>query len=389
MNKLKLYTFLLVLLILECFSCNKEDSGPFEINYYAPDDYEMMSQYLDIPEFPLDYKNQYPRYYRGGTTGNFDKDMATLGRVLFYDKKLSTDETISCGSCHKQELAFADDVDFSTGVEGRKTARNSLALGSVFSYQELYGAILPFYWNHRYTNAEQVCSQSFINENQMDMEMSEVLTAVQSQPYYSPLFEMTYGDRNITEDRILSAIGTFVNSIGSFDSKYDQALDDSGFQFFGLGFNAPSGDLALLTDEENNGKDLYLNNCTSCHGDLNLNPLKTKANNGLDLVYNDNGIGGFTNEADDMDKFKVPTLRNIMMTAPYMHDGRFATIEEVLDHYSSGIQNHPNLDVELKSGNSPIQMNFTAEQKTALIAFLNTFTDTKFLTAERYSDPFR
>ena len=392
MKKFQFSTFLFAFLILGCFSC-KQDGGEFEINYYSAEDYQMMSQYIDIPDFPLDYKNQYPKYYRGGTTGNFNKDMATLGRVLFYDKKLSADETISCASCHKQELAFADDVDLSIGIEDRRTGRNSLALGAVFSFQEYYGSAsfgaVPFFWDNRASSVQEQSIQTFANENEMGMEMHKVVAAVKELPYYAPLFEMAFGDRNIDEDKVLNAVSTFVNSIGSFNSKYDQALDASNFQLVGIGSNAPDGDLSMLSDQENRGKSLYLNNCASCHGSVNGVPGKIQANNGLDMNYEDNGTGDFTNSSADMGKFKVPTLRNIMVTQPYMHDGRFETIEEVLDHYSSGVQNHPNLDAELKTGNSPRQMNLTSEQKADLIAFFNTFTDTEFLAAERYSDPFK
>ena len=392
MKKLQLPIFLFAFIILGCFSCNQKDSGDYEINYYSVADYQVAIQYIDIPQFPLDYTNQYPSYYLGRNFERFDKDMATLGRVLFYDKKLSTDETVSCASCHKQNFGFADDVNFSLGIEGRKTNRNSLALGAVFNFQEIYSSTnsqIPFFWDHSASSSREVSTQSFTNENKMGMEMQQVVDAVKSLEYYPMLFEMAYGDRNINEDRILNSISTFVNSIGSFNSKYDKAIDESGFLLLKNFSNSPSGDLAMLSIEENRGKELYFNNCASCHGSVNIRPEKIQANNGLDIVYEDNGVGDFTNNSIDMGKFKVPTLRNIMVTAPYMHDGRFATIEKVLDHYSSGIQMHPNLDGELKSGNAPLQMNFTTEQRADLIAFLNTFTDTEFLTAEKYSDPFK
>jgi len=402
MKKFQFFTYLFAFLILACFSC-KQDGGEFEINYYNSDDYQMMTQYVDIPEFPLDYTNKYPDYYRGGTTGRFDKDMATLGRVLFYDKKLSADNTISCASCHKQELAFADDVDLSIGIEERRTGRNSLALGAVFNFQEYYGSAsfgaVPFFWDNRAISVQEQSIQTFAAENEMGMEMHKVVAAVKDLPYYAPLFEMAYGNPQgqdrinlITEDNVLNAISTFVNSIGSFNSKYDNALDASGYQLFGFGSNPEinrSGVKNALTAEEGRGFELYLTNCGSCHGDVNGVPGKIQANNGLDMNYEDNGAGDITNSNADNAKFKVPTLRNIMLTAPYMHDGRFETMEAVLDHYSSGIQMHPNLDGELKNGNAPKQMNFTAEQRADLIAFFNTFTDTEFIAAERFSDPFK
>ena len=398
MKKIQFSTLLLAFLMIACFSC-KQDGGEFEINYYSEADYQMMSQYIDIPEFPLDYTNQYPAYYRNSARGLFDKDMATLGRVLFYDKKLSADETISCASCHDQALAFADNVDLSIGIQDRRTGRNSLALGAVFNFQEYYGSAsfsrITFFWDNRAISVQEQATQTFAAENEMGMDMDEVVAAVKELEYYAPLFEMAYGNRTITEDKVLDAMNTFVSSIGSYNSKYDEALDDAGFQLTGFGTEAPEQtSLGMLSDEENRGFQLYVNNCGSCHGHVNGVPGKIDANNGLDMNYEDNGTGELTNNPADMGKFKVPTLRNIMVTGPFMHDGRFETIEEVLDHYSSGIQNHENLDPELKDGTLPKLMNFSSEERADLIAFLNTFTDTEFLDAnseigKKYSDPFK
>ena len=388
--------FLFAFLILGCFSC-KKDVEKIEFNYYGEGMHEMMNEYIDIPEFPLHYTNHFPEYY-GGTT-NFNKDLATLGRVLFYDKKLSTDETISCASCHKQELAFGDDIDFSVGIEDRRTSRNSLALGAVFSFRVYYGSPLdggiPFFWDNRASSVQEQSIQTFANENEMGMEMHQVVSRIKNLPYYAPLVKRAFDDSGITDDRVLDAIAIFVNSIGSFNSKYDRALSNSDFQLFRTGDN--NGLPATLSDfssQENAGMALYMTNCGSCHGEVNNVPGKVQANNGLDMIYEDNGAGDFTSRSSDMGKFKVPTLRNIMVTGPYMHDGRFETIEEVVEHYSSGIQLHENLDKELKSSNSALKMNFTAQEKLDLIAFLNTFTDIDFLdpssnTGKKYSDPFK
>ena len=401
MKKFPFLSMLFGFLLIACFSC-KQDGGEFEINYYTPDDYAMMTQYLDIPDYPLDYKNEFPKYYRNATIRRFDKDQATLGRVLFYDKKLSKDQTISCASCHKQELAFADDIDLSIGIEDRRTSRNSLALGSVFSFNEYYGSssfgAVPFFWDNRASSVQEQSIQTFANENEMGMEMHQVVSEAKNQPYYAPLFKMAFGDENVTEDRVLSAISVFVNSIGSYDSKYDRALDAAGYTLSGFGGGTPSvpgGNLGgMLTAEETRGKDLYVANCGTCHGVINGVPGKISANNGLDITYEDNGEGELTSSNSDMGKFKVPTLRNIMVTGPYMHDGRFETIEDVIEHYSSGVQLHPNLEPELRDGNSARQMNFTAAEKADLISFLNTFTDDDFLdstseSGKKYSDPFK
>ena len=397
MKKFPFLSLLFAFLLITGYSC-KQDGGDFEINYYDPDDYAMMSQYLDLPDFPEDYTQKFPDYYRGGSTARFDKDQATLGRVLFYDKKLSKDQTVSCASCHKQELAFADDIDLSIGIEDRRTSRNSLALGAVFSFSEYYGSAsfgaVPFFWDNRASSVQEQSIQTFANENEMGMEMHQVVAEAKTLEYYAPLFEMAFGDANITEDRVLSSISVFVNSIGSYGSKYDKALDEVGFRLTGLNSTPPTGDYDMLTANENAGKDLYLANCASCHGSVNGVPGKIQANNGLDISYEDNGTGELSGSSADMGKFKVPTLRNVMVTGPYMHDGRFETIEDVVNHYSSGIQIHPNLDAELRSGSSAKQMNFTDKEKSDLIEFLGTFTDHDFLspvgeTGKKYADPFK
>ncbi|HNM27716.1 MAG TPA: c-type cytochrome, partial [Saprospiraceae bacterium] len=137
------------------------------------------------------------------------------------------------------------------------------------------------------------------------------------------------------------------------------------------------------------GKKIYLDNCASCHSPTQSRPAKLQANNGLDATTTDEGVGGITKSSQDMGMFKVPLLRNIALTAPYMHDGRFQTLEEVVEHYSTGVQNHPNLSEELRSFNGAKNLNLSAEDKQALIAFLNTFTDQQMQADVRFSNPFK
>lgn len=382
--KNKILFFLTLAVLVTTIAC-KKNAPEIEYEYYEDADYQMMSQYLDIPAVPMGYEDKFPDYYGVGNR-TYDRDLATLGRVLFYDKNLSDDRTISCASCHKQEIGFSDDVAFSDGVNSRKTARNSLALGSVFSFNEYYGSSIigrvPFFWDNRASSVQEQSRSTLGNPDEMNMEMHQVLDRVKEQPYYRPLFEKAYGHDVQDEQEILDAIGIFVNSIGSFNSKYDQAVD----QYLNAN-NSLNGikeaDLSKLSAVENMGRKLYVANCTSCHGNIEEGvaaPGLIEANNGLELNYEDEGIGN--------GMFKVPTLRNVEKTGPYMHDGRFATLEEVVDHYSDNIVDHPYLSIELKENAQPKRMNFTSEQKAALVTFLKTYTDQEFLTAEKYSDPF-
>lgn len=372
--------------LLSALSCKKEGVD-IDYHYYPKEDYALMAQYLDLPEVPMAYENDFPNYY-SSSNRTYDRDMATLGRVLFYDKKLSDDQTISCASCHKQAIGFSDDVAFSDGVNGRKTARNSLALGSVFSFNEYYGAAIvgrvPFFWDNRASSVQEQSKATLANPDEMNMDMHQVLDRVREQPYYKPLFKAAYGHDAQSEDDILNAIGIFVNSIGSFNSKYDQAVDkylSSNGSLFGIG----NTDLSGLTAQENVGRKLYINNCSSCHGNIEEGlaaPALIQANNGLEVNYTDDGMG--------QGMFKVPTLRNVAQTGPYMHDGQLATLEDVVNHYSDNIQAHPNLNSELRTGNGqPKRMNFDASEKEALIAFLKTYTDEEFLNDPKYADPFK
>ena len=298
----------------------------------------------------------------------------------------------SAGVVNKQDLAFADEIRISKGVNNRQTSRNSLALGSVFNFAEYYGdpaqGGIPFFWDNRANTVQEQARQTFANVDEMNMPMHKVLERVNEYEIYPILFREAFGDSEATEERILDAISEFVNSLSTYNSKYDKALDEhfvSNNNFLDIQNRTLSG----LTLNENLGKELYLTNCGNCHGRINGFPGVISANNGLDMTYTDIGIGGFTNNITEEGLFKVPTLRNIALTGPFMHDGRFETLEEVVDHYSEGIQNHPNLSQELKSGGQAKNLNFTAEEKSHLIEFLNTFTDTDMLTDERYADPFK
>lgn len=391
---LKVPAFLAVILVLSLSNCKKEDVK-IQYNYYAAEDYKLISQYLTLPNEQVNYDLDFPAYYFSFNS-QFNTGMATLGRVLFYDKNLSEDRSISCASCHKQELAFADDVAFSDGVLNRKTDRNSLALGSVFSFREYYGSMsqgrVPFFWDNRATSVQQQSKQTLANDVEMSMEMHEVVERVKEQPYYYPLFKNAYRDSEINEDNVLNAISEFINSMATFNSRYDDGLVKH-FETYGSLVDVGEADFSNLNDQENIGKELYITNCGACHGAVNGMPGQLSSNNGLDMNYTDNGMGDVTNNSTDVGLFKVPTLRNIAKTGPYMHDGRFETLEEVVDHYSTGIKDFENLSYLLRENqefNAPaVKFNFTDEEKAALIAFFNTFTDEEFLQDEKFSDPFK
>jgi len=385
--------------ILLAVACDKK--ADFNYYYYSDADAKIISEDLNLPlDRPNDYIVRLPEHLR--RTGLFPRPVednkATLGRVLFYDRKLSKDGTISCASCHKQELAFGDDVAFSRGVSDRSTDRNSFALSSVANFSAYYGtdlngpSAIRFFWDNRAETVAQQSTGSLTNPKEMDMDMHDVADIVASQPYYAPLFKKAYGSTVINQDLVLEAIANFVNAMGSFNSKFDKAAENANASYTNNAYVYTEDFTATgFTASENRGKALYNSNCASCHSGNMGRPVLHLANNGLDLdTAGDQGVGAITGVYNQNGTFKVPTLRNIALSAPYMHDGRFKTMVEVLDHYSSGIKSHPNLHAYLKKSNGlPKTMNFSQTDKQDMLAFLNTLTDNEVLASQQFSNPFK
>ncbi len=365
--------------------CAKEG---FDINLYSDEDYAEISQYLNISQSLENYDMVFPTYYRRANSQTDDR-IATVGRVLFYDANLSKDRSVSCASCHEQNIAFSDDKAFSDGIEGKQTTRNSIALGSVFSFREYYGVgRIPFFWDNRANTVEDQSTETFANKREMGMEMHQVVDRVWEQPYYRPLFRAAYEQEDITEAMVLEAISVFVNSIGSFDSKFDQQLEvvtDNP----NVVMESAHKEFPGFSEAENRGKAIYMANCASCHAtDMGAPPV-TSGNNGLYENYEDIGIGEHQYGSSNDGLFKVPTLRNIALTAPYMHDGSIATLPEVIEHYNSGIKPYVNLSNSLKDGaGNAKRFYFSQQDKDDLLAFLYTLTDESLLVDERFSDPF-
>jgi cytochrome c peroxidase len=316
---------------------------------------------------------------RGSFKGNDDMSNATaaLGRVLFYDKRLSINNTVACASCHNQNMAFSDGQSFSAGFGNKRTGRNSMAIINPLAMNSLF-------WDSRADNALDLSLRPVFNHIEMGMETDAILVQkIGNEAFYKDLFYKAYGTETPTRDKIARAISDFLNSMVTTNSKFDMGKTNN---------------FADFTAMEKLGKDLFFSsrlNCTSCHAGQNFsapdNPgsgdayssptVKGTANIGLDVNYADNGKGN--------GKFRIPSLRNIGLTAPYMHDGRFATLADVIEHYNSGIQAHPDLDANLKEKGLPKRMNLTPIEKLAVIAFLNTLTDHKFVSDPKYSNPFK
>lgn len=298
---------------------------------------------------------------------------ATLGRVLFYDPRLSLNNAVSCASCHRQEKGFADMDASSRGFGGKQTPRNAMGIANL--------RVQPgFFWDLRTRSLEEQVLEPVENHLEMGMETADVLEEKLTHvDYYPSLFEAAFGSPEITSERISKAMAQFLRSMVAHNSRYDR---ESKNNF--SGFNA----------REQMGAELFFGKaqCGSCHNA----PLFTQswgdpvANIGLEMDYEDEGIGeGF---------FRIPSLRNVALTAPYMHDGRFETLREVVEHYNSGIQPHPALDWRLRDirwrdwgefeDRGPVRLELSEEEKDALEAFLHTLTDDHLTKHPMYASPF-
>ena len=375
-------------------ACTEEglDSNDIDITgTIDPDDALVLAQTLDLPDGFYDYEsatilpdhldnNNIRREDNTPNNNRVTNEGATLGRVLFYDKKLSANNTIACASCHLQENSFADPSPFSAGFEGGLTGRNSMGLANANFYRNG-----NFFWDERANTLEDQVLLPIQDHIEMGMTLEELVPKLQAEAYYEVLFRQAFDNETVTTDRISLALSQFVRSMTSFNSKYDEGLAQGGGNNGGPG----GGNIAGFTNQEDLGRRLFgQEGCLACHS-TDLFVGDEARNNGLDATITDNGLGNVTGNNNDNGKFKVPSLRNIELTAPYMHDGRFETLEEVVEHYNSGIQDNPTLDNRLQRGNQPERLNLSNNEKAALVAFLKTLTDNNFITDPRYANPFK
>jgi cytochrome c peroxidase len=356
---------------------------------------------LNLPVIPLNYSINLPAHWLNNAPGPLPTSIngldntpannpitnagATLGRVLFYDRNLSQNRTISCASCHQAGSGFSDPGVLSTGFNGGQTRRHSMTLINSRYYQRG-----RFFWDERAATLEQQVLMPFQDSVEMGLTLTSLVDRVNEQYFYPALFTAAFGDNTINSDRISKALAQFVRSIVSYSSRYDAGR---------AMVNGPGAPFPNFSAQENLGKQLFFQTipngggaCFGCHTTeafVSANP--GPQNNGIDSVSTtDFGAGEtFPNNPIFQGRFKTTTLRNIELTAPYMHDGRFQTLDQVIDHYNTNIQPHPTLSAALTNANNdPVQLNFTNNQKAALVAFLRTLTDATVATAEKWSNPF-
>lgn len=338
---------------------------------YDPTPYEMV-QPTDFPMMPIPADNPM-------TQEGFE-----LGRRLFYDVRLSKDNSMSCASCHLPELGFTDATAFSTGVEGQQTRRSSMSLVNVGYYAN------GLFWDGRAQTLEEQALQPVTDAIELINTWTVVEEMMKGDTEYPAMFRKAFGIEDTSEiDSLLAAkaIAQFERALVSSNSKYDRWVLERDFSY-------------EFTDSESRGQEMYFDlgsepggsglpdaQCEHCHGSA-LFTTGEFFNNGLDEYpsledYPDKGFGEVTGLSVDFGKFKAPTLRNIELTAPYMRDGRFSTLEEVVEHYSSGVHFATNLDDNLRE---PLGLN--ESQKEDLVNFLKTLTDTEFTENPAFQNPF-
>ena len=302
-----------------------------------------------------------------------------LGRQLFYETALSIDNTVACASCHRQELAFTDGRALAQGVGGAHTPRSAMSLANLLWEPRLA-------WDGAATSLENQARTPIENPAEMHQSLAAGVARLQQLPAYGALFRKAFGSSTVTETNTLKALAQFERTLISGSSRYDQ------YQ---------RGNRTALSSTEQQGLVLFSThpngvirggNCGDCHGgDLQTNHLFS--NNGLDPTLTDLGLGSLTGQPTDNGKFRVPSLRNIALTAPYMHDGRFATLEAVVAHYNEHVaRNSPNIDPQiLNATNDPRQqslmLDLTLDEKAKIVAFLRTLTDSTFIRDPRFARP--
>lgn len=283
-----------------------------------------------------------------------------LGRHLFYDPILSRDNTISCSSCHLQQTGFTHvDHQLSHGIEGKVGTRNSLALINLAWNKD-------FMWDGSINNLEVQAINPITSPKEMDEKIENVVAKLQRSEKYRVLFSKAYGDDKVTSQRLLKALAQFTVMLKSSNSKYDKVMRKE----------------ENFTQQEQRGYDLFKTNCASCHKEpLFADDRFEKNGLALDETLNDLGRIKITGKTEDKMRFKIPTLRNIQFTFPYMHDGRFKTLTEVVKHYNF-LGNDKSLPKELAK-----PMNLSDNDRVDLVAFLQTLTDKEFLFDKRFGFP--
>ncbi|PZD78446.1 cytochrome-c peroxidase [Mesonia sp. K7] len=334
-------------------SCQKEDEGYEPI----PEPENELLEFVKPEHFP---ELTYDLAQNPPTEKGFE-----LGKKLFYEGDLSSDGTVSCGFCHIQDFAFTHHTHIvSHGVEGKLGTRNAQPLFNMAFMND-------FTWDGAVSHLDQQPIVPITSPVEMNEQVGNVIEKLKQDDTYVELFAAAFDNQEVNTENMLKALSQFVVMMVSANTKYDRVLHNSGDVF---------------TEEEQQGKAIFEQKCATCHAGI-LFTDQSYRNNGLqiDPEYNDIGRERVTGLAQDNRKFKVPTLRNIEITYPYMHDGRFQTLRDVLDFYDEGVEVSETLDAQLQQ-NGTIGIPLTEEEKDLLLTFFKTLNDDNFLFDDRFSE---
>lgn len=301
-----------------------------------------------------------------------------LGRLLFYETSLSANNQLSCATCHQQRLAFTDGQQFSRGVDGTLQPRNTMSLANLLWVQH-------FFWDGRAAGLEKQAETPLTSLHEMGQSLDISAKKLRNKKSYAAYFKAAFGNDSITGEKILKALAQFERTLISANARYDQYLRGE-YQPTASELNG----IALFYANPDPSRNIRGAACGHCHaGPKTFSELFH--NNGLDSVPQDAGRAAITGQLYDRGRFRVATLRNIALTAPYMHDGRFKTLEEVLDHYNEHVVPSNTLSPFLQNiSNTPNgqSLDLTAQEKKDIIAFLHMLTDSAFIADKRFSNPF-
>ncbi len=342
MNK---FPWLFTVALLSFFACKQQEEAPFE-----------------GPSMPSNFTT--PVYDVAGNP--VTKAGFVLGKKLFYDKLLSRDTTINCATCHISYAAFSNPAHpTSHGIDNLFGRRNAPAIQNMFWRT-------GFFWDGGVPNLDLVPLNAIQSPVEMDESPALVLEKLRKHPQYPALFKQAFGTEEINTTTFLQALSQFMGMLVSANSRYDHFVR-----------NEPGGDFSM---EEMDGLELFKLKCATCHA-TELFTDQQYRNNGIlaDFSY-DRGRNEVSQLSEDIGKFRVPSLRNLTATGPYMHNGKYKTIESVLDHYASGVLDSPTLDPLLRQADGSLGIHLSSPEKAKLLAFLKTLTDDAFLRDTRFSE---
>jgi cytochrome c peroxidase len=367
------YLFPLLLLAAWMTACEKDpvEGGDLEDIPYAPQPYAMPEMPYYFPQMTIPADNP------------LTVDGVALGRFLFYDPILSADSTVACASCHRHDKAFSNNLKVGIGIYGQQTTRNVPSLVNVgFNPGRLM-------WDGRTKTLEEVALQTIVDPVEMAFTLEGAVERLKNHPDYPVRFRKAFGISDtdeITAEHIGMATAQFLRTLVSYRSKYDFANWDRGAETIFYSDSELRGKILFTTEPVINPYDPHPG-CSHCHNNTALVTTNEFLNNGLNPAtdpedFPDPGLGGVTGNFIDYGRFKAPSLRNAALTAPYMHDGRFQTLEEVLNHYSSGGHYSYNMDANI------LAFPLSEQDKQDLIAFMTSMTDTLFLHENTFGNPF-